>query len=53
MNKVILITGCSSGIGRDLAQRLSQSGHTVVATARSCGSHGWFGCRIEIIPGCD
>ncbi len=35
MSKVILITGCSTGIGRDLAQRLSQSGHTVIATARS------------------
>ena len=34
MSKVVLITGCSTGIGRDLAQRLSQSGHTVVATAR-------------------
>lgn len=34
MSKVILITGCSSGIGRCLAQRLSQSGYTVVATAR-------------------
>src|SRR5512140_2513288 len=35
MSKVILITGCSSGIGRCLAERLSQSGYTVVATARS------------------
>ena len=34
MSKVVLITGCSTGIGRDLAQRLTQSGHTVVATAR-------------------
>ena len=34
MAKVILITGCSTGIGRDLAQRLAQSGYTVVATAR-------------------
>lgn len=35
MSKVVLITGCSTGIGRDLAQRLTRSGHTVVATARS------------------
>lgn len=34
MSKVILITGCSTGIGRDLAQRLTQAGYTVVATAR-------------------
>src|SRR5512147_77197 len=34
MPKVILITGCSTGIGRDLAQRLTQAGYTVVATAR-------------------
>src|SRR5512140_543738 len=35
MSKVILITGCSSGIGHCLAERLTQSGHIVVATARS------------------
>jgi|SRR5215211_1510381 len=34
MSRVVLITGCSSGIGRDLAQRLAGSGYTVVATAR-------------------
>jgi NAD(P)-dependent dehydrogenase (short-subunit alcohol dehydrogenase family) len=34
MSKVVLITGCSTGIGRNLAQRLTQSGYTVVATAR-------------------
>lgn len=33
-SEVVLITGCSTGIGRDLAQRLAQSGYTVVATAR-------------------
>ena len=35
MSKVVLITGCSSGIGSDLAQRLSRAGYTVVATARN------------------
>jgi NAD(P)-dependent dehydrogenase (short-subunit alcohol dehydrogenase family) len=34
MSKVVLITGCSTGIGRDLAQRLTQAGYKVVATAR-------------------
>jgi NAD(P)-dependent dehydrogenase (short-subunit alcohol dehydrogenase family) len=34
MSKVVLITGCSTGIGRDLAQRLTESSYTVVATAR-------------------
>ena len=35
MSKVILITGCSTGIGRDLAMKLTHSGYTVVATARN------------------
>lgn len=34
MSKVVLITGCSTGIGRDLAERLSGCGYMVVATAR-------------------
>jgi NAD(P)-dependent dehydrogenase (short-subunit alcohol dehydrogenase family) len=38
MTKVVLITGCSTGIGRDLAQQLSASGYTVVATARKVES---------------
>jgi len=33
--KVVLITGCSTGIGRDLAHRLAHSGYSVVATARN------------------
>lgn len=35
MSQVVLITGCSTGIGRDLAQRLTLAGYTVVATARN------------------
>lgn len=35
MSQVVLITGCSSGIGRDLAWRLAQAGYRVVATARN------------------
>ncbi len=34
MNKVILITGCSTGIGRDLARQLALAGYTVAASAR-------------------
>ncbi len=34
MSQVVLITGCSKGIGRDLAQKLAQSGYATVATAR-------------------
>ncbi len=34
MSKVVLITGCSTGIGRDLALSLVEKGFTVVATAR-------------------
>ena len=33
-SRIVLITGCSTGIGRDLAQRLTRAGYTVVATAR-------------------
>lgn len=34
MLKVVLITGCSTGIGRDLAKDLMKHGYTVIATAR-------------------
>jgi NAD(P)-dependent dehydrogenase (short-subunit alcohol dehydrogenase family) len=37
-SKVVLITGCSSGIGRATALRLVQSGYKVVATARDASS---------------
>ncbi len=34
MSQVVLVTGCSTGIGRDLVQHLARAGHAVAATAR-------------------
>lgn len=36
--RVVLITGCSSGIGRELAQQFHARGDTVIATARKLES---------------
>ncbi len=38
MSQTVLITGCSTGIGRDLAQRLTGAGYNVAATARKVES---------------
>ena len=35
MNKVILITGASSGFGQVIAEKLSKSGNTVYGTSRN------------------
>lgn len=48
MSKVVLITGCSTGIGRDLAQRLTRSGYTVVATARKVETLNDLECTLKL-----
>ena len=48
VSKVVLITGCSTGIGRATAERLVDRGYTVYATARrpeSIADLGQRGCR--------
>ncbi len=47
-SKVVLVTGCSSGIGHATAERLQAAGHTVYATARrpeSIADLAEAGCR--------
>ncbi|PYG29238.1 SDR family oxidoreductase [Pelagimonas varians] len=40
MTKVILITGCSSGLGVSIAVQAAQAGHTVYATMRNLSKRG-------------
>src|ERR1700761_8034878 len=40
MSKTVLVTGTSSGFGKDIALTLAQAGHTVFATMRGVsGNH--------------
>jgi short-subunit dehydrogenase len=36
LKRTILVTGASSGIGRAIARKLLQQGHTVIGTSRNC-----------------
>lgn len=52
MSQTVLITGCSSGIGRATAKRFRADGWTVYATARDCSSLSDLaadGCRTAIL----
>jgi len=55
-SKAVLITGCSSGIGRATAQRLAKHGWTVYATARqpeTIEDLKQAGCRTLALDVCD
>ena len=55
-SKAVLVTGCSSGIGRATADRLAQHGWTVYATARRLDSIADLaekGCRTLPLDVCD
>lgn len=37
-NQVVMVTGCSTGMGRDICEIMSNKGYIVVATARNIDS---------------
>lgn len=45
--KVIVITGCNSGIGFDAAQRMAERGHTVIMACRTLSKANLAALRIQ------